>query len=52
MNVIRAIDKRVFGLSPIHLLYDCIISHISRLDGFYCSFVAHNGNILAHSIAG
>lgn len=51
MNVVRAIDKRVFGFSPIHLLYDCIFSHVSSsLDGFCCSFDARNGNSLAHSI--
>ena len=29
MNVVRAIDKRAFDLSPIHLLYDCIFFRMS-----------------------
>ena len=41
MSLIRAMVKRVFSLSLIHLLYNCIFSHISRLDGFCYSFVAH-----------
>ena len=51
MNVTRAIDQRMEGHSPIHLLYDKLYSYVSSLEGFCCSFVSRGGNSLAHSIA-
>ena len=51
LNVVKAIEQRVHGASPIHLFYDCIFSSSSSFLGFGCSFVHSNGNSLAHAVA-
>lgn len=51
INVVRAIDQRLDGMSPIHLIYEKLFSYLYRFDGFCCTFVSRNGNSLAHSIA-
>ena len=51
LNVVKAIEQRIEGASPIHLFYDCILSSSSSFSGFSCSFVHHKGNSLAHAVA-
>ena len=50
MNVVRSIDQRVEGHSPIHFFYDQLCFFVSKTDGFCCNFVARKGNSLAHTI--
>ena len=51
LTVISAIDGNVEGSSPIHLIYDHILSWCCAFSGFCCSFVRRNGNTVAHSMA-
>lgn len=50
MVVVQAIEQKVEGHTPFHMLLDNIL-HLSRtLDCFGCSFVKRGGNTLAHLI--
>lgn len=50
LTVVRAIENREAGLSPIHLFYDDIFRLYSSFNDFGCSFVSRNRNILAHLV--
>lgn len=49
--VIHSLQKHVRGLSPIHSLYDYLISLSSSFDSFSCSSVRRSGNTVAHYVA-
>ncbi|XP_057539176.1 uncharacterized protein LOC130817471 [Amaranthus tricolor] len=51
LTVVRAIENRVEGFSPIHLIYDDIFYLCTSFLDFGCSFVSRNDNTLAHLVA-
>lgn len=51
LNVVTALQKRVQGSSPIHMVYDCCFDELAFFDVTMITHVCRAGNTMAHMIA-